>query len=186
MKILMLSGSRNPDGQTARAANGILAGAEGAGADVERIFLPEMEIERCRQCDDNGWGLCKKEGRCVIEDDLPGLLDKVQSADVTVFANPVYFGDLSESMHAFLCRTRRITRHEKGMARLEGKAAVGVCVAGGSGNNAPECCFILDKYLIKCGFDVVNMIPVRRQNLEGKLPGMEMIGKWLTKKPSSA
>jgi len=185
MKILMLSGSRNPDGQTARAANGILACAEGAGADVERIFLPEMEIERCRQCDDNGWGLCKKEGRCVIEDDLSGLLDKVQTADVTVFANPVYFGDLSESMHAFLCRVRRITRHEKGMTRLEGKPAVGVCVAGGSGNNAPECCYILDKFLIKCGFDVVNMIPVRRQNLEAKLTGMEMIGKGLMTKPRS-
>lgn len=185
MKILMLSGSRNPEGQTARAANGILAGVTQAGGDVESIFLPALQIERCRQCEDNGWGLCKDKGRCVIDDDLPGLLEKVQAADVTIFANPVYFGDLSESMRAFLSRVRRTTRNEKGQALIEGKAAVGVCVAGGSGNNAPECCSILDKFLSQCGLDVVNMIAVRRQNLEAKLPGMEAIGKWLMTKPSS-
>lgn len=185
MKILMLSGSRNPEGQTARAANGILAGVKQAGGDVESIFLPELEIERCRQCEANGWGLCKEKGRCVIDDDLSGILEKIQAADVIVFANPVYFGDLSESMRAFLSRVRRTTRHEKGQAVVEGKPAVGVCVAGGSGNNAPECCFILDKFLMKCGFDVVDMIPVRRQNLEAKLPGLEMLGKWLTTKPRS-
>jgi multimeric flavodoxin WrbA len=185
MKILMLSGSRNPEGQTARAANAILTGVTRAGSDVESIFLPTMEIERCRQCENTGWGLCKEKGRCVIDDDLPTILDKVQAADVVIFANPVYFGDLSESMHAFLARVRRTTRHEAGKARVDGKTAVGVCVAGGSGNNAPECCYILDKFLSKCEFDVVNMIPVRRQNLEAKLPSLEMAGEWLTTKPRS-
>ena len=47
MKILMLSGSRNPEGQTARAANGILTGVTQAGGDVESIFLPTLEIKNC-------------------------------------------------------------------------------------------------------------------------------------------
>lgn len=185
MKVLMLSGSRNQEGQTARAANALLEGVTQAGGDVESAFLPTLKIERCRQCDDKGWGECKSKGRCVIEDDLHNLLEKIESADAVVFANPVYFGDLSESMHAFLCRVRRTTRNDDGKSRVEGKGAVGVCVAGGSGNNAPECCFILDKFLMKCGFDIADMVPVRRQNLEAKLPELEMIGKWLVSRQGS-
>jgi hypothetical protein len=33
--------------------------------------------------------------------------------------------------------------------------------------------------LATCGFDVVDMIPVRRQNLAAKLPLLERTGEWL-------
>ena len=36
-----------------------------------------------------------------------------------------------------------------------------------------------------CGFDVVDMIPVRRQNIENKIPMLELTGKWLATKPTS-
>jgi hypothetical protein len=36
-----------------------------------------------------------------------------------------------------------------------------------------------------CGFDVVDMIPVRRQNIDMKLPMLEHVGKWLVTKPTS-
>ena len=39
--------------------------------------------------------------------------------------------------------------------------------------------------MLECGFDVVDMIPVRRQNLEFKLPLLELTGQWLTSKPVS-
>ena len=70
MNILIVSGSRNPEGQTARAVNAVLEGAKEAGSDVELVFLPALNLERCRQCDQNGWGICKSEGRCVAEDDF--------------------------------------------------------------------------------------------------------------------
>jgi multimeric flavodoxin WrbA len=54
MNILFVSGSRNPEGQTARAVNAILEGAKEAGSDVELVFLPALNLERCRQCDQNG------------------------------------------------------------------------------------------------------------------------------------
>ena len=44
---------------------------------------------------------------------------------------------------------------------------MGLCVAGGGG--APECCVSLNKVLGACGFSVVDIVPVRRQNLEAKL-----------------
>ena len=185
MKAMLISGSRNPNGQTVQAANAMLKGLTKAGASTELVFLPVLNIERCRQCDERGWGDCKKEGRCVIEDDFSSLVENVRQADVVVFATPVYFSDLSESMRAFADRLRRICRNEAGRLSIEGKPMIGICVAGGGGGGAPACCVSLEKVIATAGFDVVDMIPVRRQNLQVKLQVLEMTGEWLQTKPSS-
>jgi multimeric flavodoxin WrbA len=148
--------------------------------EVERVFLPEVAVERCRQCEDNGWGICRTEGCCVIEDDFAVLVEKIREADAVAFATPVYFSDLSESMRAFLDRLRRISRHDDGQRGIEGKRAVGICVAGGGGGGAPECTVSLKKILRTSGFDVVDMIPVRRQNLDMKVDVLKTVGAWFT------
>jgi len=179
MKLFVLLGSRNPEGQTARAAEALVQGARERGAEAERAFLPQMKLERCRQCEDNGWGACRAEGRCVIEDDFAFLVEQIRGVDAAVFAVPVYFGDLSESLRAFLDRLRRITRHEAARPGIEGKPAVGVCVAGGGGGGAPACAVRLEKVLQTCGFDVVDLVPARRQNLEHKVQVLRLTGAWL-------
>jgi len=138
-----------------------------------------VTIERCRQCDERGWGDCRAKGKCVIEDDLASLVDKIRLADAVAFTNPVYFGDLSESLRAFLDRLRRITRHENGKRGITGKPTVGVCVAGGGGGGAPNCWVSMEKVLTNCGLDVLDMIPARRQNLEMKVQVLQVVGKWL-------
>lgn len=185
MKVEMIVGSRNPAGKTARAAKAMLEGMGGGAAAGEPVFLPGLAIERCRQCDDAGWGICRSEGRCVIKDDFAGLVDRIRKADTVIFANPVYFGDLSESLRAFLDRLRRITRHDEGKKGITGKRAAGICVAGGGGGGAPACAVSLEKVLTTCGFDVVDMVPVRRQNLETKLELLRRTGQWLATGPSS-
>ncbi len=176
MKVLAVLGSRNPQGQTARAVDALLAGT---GGECERVFLTHLRIERCRQCDERGWGLCRTEGRCEIEDDFESLVSKIQAADAVVFATPVYFGDLSESMRAFTDRLRRVMRHRQDKTGVEGKVAIGVCVAGGGGGGAPACTVSLEKVLRTCGFDIVDMVPVRRQNLEMKQKVLRITGEWL-------
>lgn len=179
MKVTTIMGSRNPEGQTARAADALFQGVLAGGGQGERIFLPQVHIERCRQCEDNGWGTCRSEGRCVIEDDFGPLVDQIRIADAVVFATPVYFSDLSESMRAFLDRLRRTCRHPEGQQGLTDKAAIGVCVAGGGGGGAPACAVSLEKVLKTCGFDVLDMIPVRRQNLDMKGQVLRHTGEWL-------
>ena len=188
MKVTAILGSRNPEGQTARAAGAFLdavaargpeAGASatsGRGAEVERLFLPAMKIERCRQCDAAGWGVCRSEGRCVIGDDFASIVARIRAADTVLFATPVYFSDLSESLRAFLDRLRRTGRHKDGKAGIEGKPAVGICVAGGGGGGAPACAASLEKVLVTCGFDLLDVVPVRRQNLEMKLQVLRLTG----------
>jgi multimeric flavodoxin WrbA len=179
MKVVAILGSRNREGQTARAAEALLQGAVSEGSQSERVFLPELKIERCRQCEDNGWGICRTEGRCVIEDDFATLVERIRNADAAIFATPVYFSDLSESMRAFLDRLRRTCMHEAGKVGVEGKTAIGICVAGGGGGGAPACAVSLEKVLRTCGFDLVDIVPVRRQNLEMKVAALEAAGKWL-------
>lgn len=182
MKIIAISGSRNPDGQTARATEAVLSGVHDADAETSHIFLPMMIMERCRQCENDGWGICRSEGRCVIEDDLASLLDEIRGADAVVFATPVYFGDLSESLRAFLDRVRRTCMNDEGRIGIENKLALGLCVAGGGGGGAYYCAENLDKVLRTCGFDVSDVVTVRRQNLEMKLPILEGIGRWLVER----
>jgi len=179
MKVIVISGSRNVKGQTARCAKSLLEGVNEAGGHGEAHYLPLMKIERCRQCDDRGWGICRTEGRCVIVDDFAGLVEKLKAADAAVFATPVYFGDLSESMKAFLDRLRRTCMHENGKAGLIGKPAVGICLAGGGGGGAPECIAAMMRILPICGFEVADMIPARRQNLEMKQEVLKTTGNWL-------
>jgi len=179
MNALAIVGSRNPNGQTARATDAFLQGIEAEGGAVERVFLPAGRFERCRQCDENGWGICRSDGRCVIEDDFAPLVERIRAADVVLFATPVYFSDLSESLRAFTDRLRRTCMNETGKAGIREKRTFGICVAGGGGGGAPACCTSLDRVLRTCGFDLVDTVPVRRQNLEMKLGTLRAAGRAL-------
>ena len=196
MKTLVISGSRNPEGRTASLIKALCRGIRSGGGDYEVLYLPQMNIECCRQCNEDGWGICRDDDECIIEDDFALVVDKIEQADVVVFANPVYFNELSESMKAFMDRLRRVrSRIPSPPSALsgpgpfnkdEGPIVMGLCYAGGSGNGSIFCCLMLERVLQFCGFDVVDMIPVRRQNLEAKIRIVELTGEWLTTEPSSS
>jgi multimeric flavodoxin WrbA len=181
MNAIIILGSRNPQGQTAQAAAALAEGLSAKACQVKQIILPAAKVERCRQCDAAGWGACRTEGKCVIDDDFAGIVQELRAADLAVFANPVYFGDLSESLRAFLDRLRRICRHDAGKERIAGKPAIGICVAGGGGGGAPNCAWSMEKALATTGFDVIDVIPARRQNLPMKLAALRVTGEWLAK-----
>ncbi len=69
--------------------------------------------------------------------------------------------------------------HEEGRTGVAKKPAAGICVAGGSGGGAPSCTASLAKILATIGFDVVDLIPVRRQNLDSKLKVLRAGGEHL-------
>ena len=179
MRILAICGSRNEDGQTARAMAAFLGGCEKGGAETEKLLLPTLNLERCRQCQDNGWGECLTKGNCIIDDDLAVVRTRLKFADALLVATPVYYGEPSESLRACFDRLRRVCMHEAGRSGIIGKPVVGLCVAGGGGGGAPGCGATLEKMLATCGLEVVDMVPVRRQNLKAKLPMLELTGAWL-------
>jgi multimeric flavodoxin WrbA len=177
MNVVAFCGSRSPTGQTARALTALTDGLTAEGVLARTVYLPELSIERCRQCDPKGWGRCRSEGRCIIEDDLHTLVEQIRQSDAVVLATPVYFGDLSESLRAFLDRLRRQNVNETGRAGIAGKPAIGVCVAGGGGGGAPRCAESLTWVLQSSHLEVADMIPLRRQNLPHRLAVLEQIGR---------
>jgi len=61
--------------------------AAGEDWDKEIINLYDLNIETCRAC-----YRCLPEGApCVIQDDFPGLMEKIEAADAIILASPVYF-----------------------------------------------------------------------------------------------
>jgi len=58
-----------------------------------------MKIAGCIACEK-----CRKEGRCVIKDDFPGLLDKIQESDIFVITAPIYFGRVPGTVKNFIDR----------------------------------------------------------------------------------
>ena len=110
---------------------------------------------------------------------MSGVVDRICEADVAVFATPVYYGDPSESMRAFTDRLCRVARFKEGWPGIADKRAVGICVAGGGGGGAPNCTVSLEKVLRTIGFDLVDVVPVRRQNLDFKCDVLRLTGKWL-------
>ena len=197
MKMLALSGSRNHQGRTAQAITTLEDGFVKGGGTAESLFLLDLKLERCRQCEIDGWGICRRDGTCIIEDDFAATVEKIKAADIVVFANPVYFADLSDSMRSFLDRLRRIRFRRvtstapsspqrgapgtPGIPGVQGQPAVALCLSGGGGGGGPSCMFNMERILQTCGFNLVDMILIRRQNLELKLNVLKLTGEWLAK-----
>ena len=69
--------------------------------------------------------------------------------------------------------------NQNGKEKIVGKKAIGICVAGGGGGGAPSCAVSLERVLNTCGFDLFDIVPVRRQNIEMKTGVLELTGKWI-------
>ena len=99
-KVIVISTSFRKGGNSDWLADEFARGAAESGNEVEKIYLSDYKIENCRGC----WA-CQKIGHCVIQDDMAEILTKLKSADVVVFATPVYFYGMCGAMKNFLDRT---------------------------------------------------------------------------------
>ncbi|MEA4884039.1 MAG: flavodoxin family protein [Clostridia bacterium] len=78
---------RGRNGNTHRIVDPLLEGAREAGAETEEVFLVERDIKHCRGCF-GCWG--KTPGKCVINDEMPGLIDPFLESDYVGLGAPVY------------------------------------------------------------------------------------------------
>lgn len=186
MQIILFLGSRNPEGRTARAANALMEGIRAGGATVESVRLLDHDIRMCIQRGEDGFGDCLAKGICKMGDDFEPLVQKLRDADLAVFVTPVYWGEISEIMRAFLDRLRRICLHDDGKRGIQGKQAIAVSVAGGGGGGSPHSAETMNRILSHCHMDVLDVVPVRKQNLDLKLDVLRVTGKWLAGRPVPA
>ncbi len=178
MRILVTQGSPNEDGLTASMAKDAMAGAEAAGAETELVHLCKLKLEACRACDD-GWGKCRRESLCIIEDDIEMVRDKMAAADGIVLSTPVYFGDVAEVVKNFFDRLRRCERAGPEEPRVEGRWVLGIAAAGGGGG--PSCLTATERYFAHMGLPIFDQMIVTRRSREYMLPAARGAGERLVK-----
>ena len=98
--VLILSGSFRKHGNSDLLCDEFKRGAEDAGHLVEKIYINDKNIQFCRGC-----GVCNNTHKCVIQDDMAEILDKMIKDDVIVLATPVYFYCMNGQMKTLIDRT---------------------------------------------------------------------------------
>lgn len=181
MRVLALNASPNRDGLTASCAAAFLAGAEEAGANVKLIHLKDHTLHVCQMCG-NGWGLCRQEARCVIEDDFEQIRREILDADAWALATPVYYGDLSEGAKLLMDRLRRCNTGDAG-GQLAGKSFVGIAAAGGSGRGTGSCCENLERMAMHTSMKVADLIPITRRSKLYRIDCIKNAGRAIVEQP---
>ncbi len=99
-KVLILAGSPRKGGNSDTLSVEFMRGAKETGHEVEMIRIADKNIHYCIGC-----GTCHKTGKCVFQDDMAEILDKMLAANVLVLATPVYFYSMSAQMKTMIDRT---------------------------------------------------------------------------------
>ena len=99
-KILVISTSPRKGGNSDALADQFIRGAQEAGNQVEKVSLYDKTIGFCRGC-----LTCQSTQHCVIQDDANTIVQAMLSADVIVWATPIYYYGMSGQMKTMLDRS---------------------------------------------------------------------------------
>jgi len=98
-RVLIVSTSPRRNSNSEALAEAFAKGARDAGHEAELISLRGKTIGFCRGC-----FVCQEKLRCVIRDDADEICRKALTADVLVFATPIYYYEMSGQLKTLLDR----------------------------------------------------------------------------------
>lgn len=180
---IIITASPNSDGMTAACGQAALRGVVSAGGEAELYDLCTENIEACLVCGD-GWGSCRSDGVCVIEDNMETLKNKIVESDGFFLITPVYWGQQSERMKYFCDRVRRCEGLKREGSLLSGKPVNLVAAAGGSGNGTVSCLTDMELWARHVGAAPLERIGITRFDREPMLRVIELAGERLVKNPT--
>lgn len=97
--VLVISTSPRKNGNSDALADAFIRGAQQAGNQVEKINLYDKTIGFCKGC-----LTCQSTQRCIINDDASAIAQRMLTADVIVFATPIYYYGMCGQMKTLLDR----------------------------------------------------------------------------------
>jgi multimeric flavodoxin WrbA len=127
--VLGLVGSAKRDGRTHQIVAAALEGARRVGAKIELVSLADHVVDACKDC--FPWD-CKTALKCSYAD--PGfeyLSDKLLHAGALVLGFPIYWWDTPAMVKTLILKMFRVYARS---APLAGLPALGIGIAGGTGN----------------------------------------------------
>jgi multimeric flavodoxin WrbA len=104
MKIIVINGSPRKDWNTDVLVKEAEKGAISKGAETEFIHLYDLNYKGCISCFRCKLVDRKSRGRCVLKDSLSPVLEKIHNCDGLILGSPIYLGEVSSSVRAFIER----------------------------------------------------------------------------------
>ena len=127
-KIIAIIGSEKPatNSITANLAKSLIDKIANRLDDVEYeiLSLGEQNLMICKGC-----RRCSKNGKCILNDDLDKIIEKIKSSDLIIIGSPVHISHVSATYKNFLDRLH-VLMHT---FEFLGKPFVGVLSTNGSG-----------------------------------------------------
>ena len=144
MKVLLLNGSPNVNGNTARALEEMKQVFEKENIETEVIQIGSQQIRGCCACQS-----CYKTAQCVFDDMVNEVAKKFEECDGMVVGSPVYYASANGTLTAFLDRLFYSTRFDK---RMKVGASIAVARRGGCSATFDQ----LNKYFTITGMPVAS------------------------------
>ena len=144
MKVLLINGSPNANGNTAMALREMEKVFAEQGIETEWIHVGNMAIRGCLACQ-----TCYKNAKCAIDDIVNEVATKFEACDGMVVGSPVYYAGANGTLTAFLDRLFYSTRFDK---RMKVGAAVVAARRGGLSSTFDQ----LNKYFTISGMPVAS------------------------------
>lgn len=99
MKVLIINGSPRIDGNTSIALNEMTKVFDNEGIEFEIVQIGNKDIRGCIAC-----GTCSESGKCVFDDIVNELSQKLKDSDGLVLASPVYYASANGTLISALDR----------------------------------------------------------------------------------
>ena len=104
MNVIGINGSPRKQWNTATLVAKALEGAAAQGATTDLFHLYDLDFKGCKSCFACKIRGGKSYGKCVLNDDLTPVLEKIAAADALVIGSPIYFGTVTGETRSFLER----------------------------------------------------------------------------------
>ena len=101
--ILIISTSLRNNSNSEALAEAFMEGAKSAGNTVLKVTLKNKTIAFCKGC-----LACLQKGQCIINDDANETVEKMKSADVIVWATPIYYYEMTGQMKTLMDRANSL------------------------------------------------------------------------------
>lgn len=103
--IILLSGSPRTNGNTEQVLRACMEEIEKCGLEPGLVTLAGKDVYGCKAC-----YACRGTGKCILEDCVNELADKLRRAKGFIYASPVYFGTARGDMMNLLQRIGMVSR----------------------------------------------------------------------------
>lgn len=126
MNVLGISATPRKNGNSDILLEYALQPFKENGWGIEHFRLREMTIQSCRACEE-----CKKENKCIIDDDMDKIYEAFRWCDAIIISTPVYSRNISSQLMAVLDRSYATSQERPLEGKVGGAIAVGRGTCGG-------------------------------------------------------